>query len=523
MHRRSFIATSVAATLTLPQILQAQQRGVLRRVVASEMTSLDPQRPTGQVTAEMAAELFAGLTVTAANGRVVPGCAASWSTSADGLLWTFNLRPNLKWSDGTALTARDFVFTLRRYLNPETGAPNAVRLDSIVGARDIRFARKAPDTLAVAATNATTLTIRLEHPDVELPLNLCSAYCVPEHVVKVRGREWSKPEFIVSNGPYRLAEWAAGAKDVKLARNTHFYDAANVAIDRVEWLTGYDDGTRLRLFRLGQVDVAAIEDMGSLTIAQRELAGFVRSSPECALGAIGINVSRKPLDNPDIRRALTLGVDRAVIAGKVRGLGEQPLESILPPGIPQYPATRRPEAAAWPMARRIQTAKELMQRATGGSRLKLGIGFPTNPTTRKVYLAIAAMWKPLGVDLELLPIDGRAYSAAIQRGDYDLFSYAMFAVVPSASVFLDRFVADSTVNVSRYRNPAYDRAFVSAERQPTIEARFAAYGEAEKLLLQDVPILPLWAGVSNRLVAKRVSNWVDHPAHSHPSRYLRLT
>ncbi|MEY3712853.1 MAG: hypothetical protein RL321_473, partial [Pseudomonadota bacterium] len=176
----------------------------------------------------------------------------------------------------------------------------------------------------------------------------------------------------------------------------------------------------------------------------------------------------------------------------------------------------------WPMAKRLETARALMQKARGGARLKLGIGFPTNPTTRKVYLAISAMWKPIGIDLELLPIDGRAYSAAIQRGDYDLFSYAMFAVIPSASVFLDRFVSDSSVNVSRYKNAAYDRAFLSAEKQATIDARFAAYAQAEKLLLQDVPLLPLWAGVSNRLVAKRVSGWVDHPAHSHPSRYLKI-
>jgi len=522
MDRRSFIAASVATSLALPARLQAQSGNTLRRVVASEMTSLDPQRPTGQVTAEMAAELFAGLTVTDANGRVVPGCAANWQTSPDGLTWTFKLRPKLQWSDGTALTARDFVFTLRRYLDPETGAPNAVRLDSIVGARDIRFARKRPETLGVTAPDASTLVIRLEHPDVELPLNLCTAYCVPEHVVKVRGREWSKPEYIVSNGPYRIESWAAGAKDVKLIKNTRFFDAALVAIERVEWLTGYDDGTRLRLFKLGQADIASIEDMGNLSMAKRELPAFLRSSPECALGAIGINVSRKPLDNPDIRRALTLAVDRSVIAGKVRGLGERPLESVLPPGITQYPKLQTPDAATWPMPKRLEAARALMQKARGGARLKLGIGFPTNPTTRKVYLAIAAMWKPIGIDLELLPIDGRAYSAAIQRGDYDLFSYAMFAVIPSASVFLDRFVSDSTINVSRYKNAAYDRAFLSAERQATIEARFAAYAEAEKLLLQDVPLLPLWAGVSNRLVAKRVGGWVDHPAHSHPSRYLKI-
>ena len=132
------------------------------------------------------------------------------------------------------------------------------------------------------------------------------------------------------------------------------------------------------------------------------------------------------------------------------------------------------------------------------------------------------MWKAIGVDLELLQIDGRAYSAAIQRGDYDLYSYASFAIVPSASVFLDRFVSDSSVNVARYKNADYDRAFTSAERQLTMADRFKAYGEAESLLLRDVPLIPLWAGVSNRLVSTRVQGWVDHPSHSHLSQYLRL-
>jgi ABC-type oligopeptide transport system substrate-binding subunit len=130
------------------------------------------------------------------------------------------------------------------------------------------------------------------------------------------------------------------------------------------------------------------------------------------------------------------------------------------------------------------------------------------------------MWKPIGIDLELLPLDGRAYTAALQRGDYDLFSYGSFAIVPSASNFLDRFVSDSAENVTRYRNADFDRIVRAAEREPTVEARLAGYGEAEKLLLRDVPLIPTWAGVSNRLIAKRVRGWVDHPGHAHPSRYL---
>jgi ABC-type oligopeptide transport system substrate-binding subunit len=215
-------------------------------------------------------------------------------------------------------------------------------------------------------------------------------------------------------------------------------------------------------------------------------------------------------------------VDREVLVGKVRGLGEQPWHSVLPPGIPGYPALRKPGDSAAAMAQRIDTARNLVRQSIGSARLRLGIGFPTSPTGRKMYLAVAAMWKPIGVDLELLPLDGRAYSAALQRGDYDLFSYAAFAVVPSASNFLLRFVSDSAENVTRYRNVAFDRAVTAAERQLTLAARYAGYGEAETLLLRDVPLIPLWAGNSHRLIARRVRGWVDHPGHAHQSRYLSL-
>lgn len=526
MYRRTFLSRSLAGAAALsigaPTVLHANTANVLRRVVASELTSLDPQRPTGQVTADMAAELFAGLAVTDPSGRVVPGCASSWSTSADGRTWTFRMRKGLAWSDGKPLDARDFVFSLRRYLAPETGAAQATRLDSISGARDVRFGRKPLDTLGVSAPDPLTLVIRLDHPDVELPLNLSTAYCVPEHVIKAHGREWAKPTLIVSNGPYRVESWAPGAKDVKLVRNRYFFDAAAVKIERVEWLTGYDDPTRLRLFKLGEVDIASIEDMGNLAMARRELAAALRSSPECALGAIGLNTARKPLDRVELRQALSLALDRGVLAGKVRGVGEQPWDSVLPPGIPEYPRLSRPEFSSWAMPRRIEAARSLLASAGIRGRLKLGVGFPTSPNGRKVFLAVAAMWKPIGVDLELLPLDGRAYSAALQRGDYDLFSYGAFAVVPSASNFLDRFVSDSAENVTRYRNADFDRVVRAAERQPTVQERFAGYVEAEKLLLRDVPLIPTWAGVSNRLVARRVRGWVDHPGHAHPSRYLSL-
>lgn len=528
MKRRDFIGAGLAGAAfagagaraqAADAVVPASAPGLLRRVVASEVTSLDPQRPTGQVTAELAAELFCGLTAPDAGGRIGPGCAESWKTSADGREWSFTLRRGMAWSDGTPLDARDFVYTLQRYLAPETGAANATRLDAIVGARDVRLGKQPPTALGVSAPSPTTLVIRLERPDIELPISLATAYCVPQHVVRARGREWAKPGFIVSNGAYRLDAWAAGAKDIRLRRNARFHDAARVAIERVDWLTGYDDGTRLRLFRLGEVDVAAIEDLGSLDIARRELAAFLRSSPECALGAVGFNLERPAWQRVETRRALALAIDRATLATRVRGLGERPWEGVVPPGIPGYPAVRQPPYAAWPRAKRLETARSLR---AGQPPLKVGIGFPASATGRKVYLAVAAMVRPIGIEIELQPLEGRAYTAAIQRGEFDLFSYGSFAEIPSATGFLERFESDAGTNVTRYRAADFDRVYRRALAEPTLAGRQAAYGEAEALLQRDLPLVPLWAGASNRLVSARVRGWIDHPGHAQPSQHLKF-
>lgn len=528
--RRRFLG-DLAALVALPAAGQTASRapapargGVLRRVVSTEITSMDPQRPTGQVTTELAAELFNGLTYYDRNGGLAPGCATSWQASADGLQWEFRLRPGLRWSDGRPLAARDFVFTLRRYLAPETAAPQASRLEAIRGARDVRFGRAAPATLAVSAPDERTVRIGLEHPDAQLPLLLSSAYCVPEHVISVRGRDWSKPEFLVSNGAYALESWAAGAKVIRLRRNPHYHDAAQVAIERVEWLTGYDDPTRLRLFRLGEVELATIEDSGNLGIARRELAGSLRSSPICAVGWIGLETSRGTIADPRVRRALSLAIDRRVIAEKVRGLGEQPSDALLPPGLPDCPQPQLPDYAAWPMPQRIAAARELLRQAgvAPNSRPPLALGYATSPTLRKVYLAVAAMWSQIGIRSELQPLDGRAYNVALQKRQFDAFSYATFAQVLTASVFLDRFRSDSPINYCSWKSPAYDRAFFDAERQPTLPLRAAAYGAAERILLRELPVLPLYGGVAHRLVSPRVVGWVDHPGQSHPSQYLAL-
>lgn len=528
MRRRHFLQAGIGALAAVPMPSVLAQAvapgGRLRRAVASEITSLDPHRPTGSLTGELGPELFSGLTRQDRAGQLVAGAATSWTPSADGLRWTFKLRPEMRWSDGRAVSAADVVFSLRRMLAPETAAREAERLLAIRNAREIQRASLAPDRLGVVASSGDAITFELERPDVGLPWALSTAYLVPPHIVSARGRNWAKPEHLVTNGPYYVEAWAPGAKVVNLRRNRHFFDAGRVAIERVDWLTGYDDATRLRLFRLGESDIASIEDASTLAIARRELGRQLRSSPESAVGWIGVHTQRAPLDDARLRRALSLAIDRRVLAERVRGLGETPSDSALPPGLPDYPVAALPDYAAWPMRQRVAVARELVQslRSPAGGVRRLTIGYPASPTLRKVFLAIAAMWKAIGIDTELRPLDGRAYTAALLKGEFDVFSYSTFALVPTAGVFLDRFASDSPVNVCFFRSREFDAALRSAQRQLTTEARARDYARAEALLLRELPILPLYRGVSNRLVAARVRGWTDHPGHAHPSDFLSL-
>jgi oligopeptide transport system substrate-binding protein len=422
------------------------------------------------------------------------------------------------------LTSNDVVYALQRFMTPATGAQQASRLDAIQNGAAVRLGKVRPELLGVGAQSARTVVMELEYPDIELPTMLSLAYIVPPHVIAAHGSAWSRPEHIVSNGAYRLDRWAAGAKTLYLRKNPHHYDAAKVAIEQIEWHTGYDDATRLRMFRAGEADIAMIEDSASLALARRDFASELRSSPEFVAGAIGFNLKRKPFDNPAVRQALAMSLDRRALAEKIRGMGESPSESFLPPGLPNYPQRAEPMHAAWSMAQRVARARELLA-SVGfgpGKPLKFAVGYPAAAIGRKVYLAVMAMWKAVGVELTLQPLEGRAYNAALQRGDFDTFSFNNFAAVPSPLVFLERFQGDSALNVTFYRSADFDRTLAAGARAVDAAARARQFLAAERVLLRDYPAIPLFSGASNRLVHRRVANWQNHPVHAHPSQYLTL-
>ncbi|MFO1426146.1 MAG: peptide ABC transporter substrate-binding protein [Steroidobacteraceae bacterium] len=493
----------------------------LRRARPGNLTTLDPQRPLSAADMEIAADLFTGLTAVDARGAIVPGCAERWQVSADGLRYEFQLRPGLRWSDGTPLTAADFVASYRRLLAPATAALLAYRYDALRGARELRAGRAAPDTLGISAPDERRVVIELERPETDLLKLAAVAYVTPAHAIARLGRDWAKPPVIVVNGAYRPESWAQNGT-LAAVRNEHAGGVPATAPARLEWVMGLDDPTRLRLFRAGELHVAQIAEGSQLALARRELAAQLHSVPFYGGGWVGLNLRRPALRDARLRRALALAVDREVLALKVRQLAELPSESLVPEAVADYPHHAQPEHAAWPMARRLALARELAAAAGASPRQPrplLAI-FSANPLTERTFLALAAMWSPLGVRIEARGLESRAYSLALAQGEFDLMDYGVFSAVQSAASFIGRFRSGMFLNYSGYADPGVDRALDAAERQVDPLQRARWYLEAEQQLLRDYPAIPLYSGVAHRLVSSRVRGWAANPGLALPSQYL---
>lgn len=534
MRRRLFISRSLSASLAIaatamPISVLANTSvagsGVLRRSRGGTLTTLDPHRALSSVDLEVAAECFAALTRVDASGQIAPSMATRWQISSDGRRYEFFLRSGLRWSDGSAIEAADVVASIRRLLQPQTGALLAYRYDAIRSAQSYRTGKAPASTLGVSAPSRDRVLIELERAETDLLKLLALAYVVPTRLIADRGADWSKPPGIVVSGAYRPISWAQNGTLV-LERQAHVMPAVHgaAAIRRVEWLMGVDDTTRWRLFRSGELDLAQIGEPAVLATARREAVRSLRSTPFYGGGWVGINLRRAPIRDLRLRQMLALAVDRNVIVDKVRALGERASESLVPEAVLDYPDHARSPQAAWPMTRRLAEAQRLSQ-ALGLSRAKpqrLSVIFSSNVLTQRTFLALDAMWAPLGIRLDLRGLESRAYSLALNQGDFDLMDYSPFSAVQSATSFIGRFQSGSFLNYSGYSNSEVDRLIILAESQQAPSERARYYRDAESLLLRDLPVIPLYSGITHRLVGSRVGGWTASSALALPSAYLSI-
>jgi ABC-type oligopeptide transport system substrate-binding subunit len=501
------------------------EAATLRRGAFGEPESLAP-RESGVASEQVVLrDLFEGLTTPAADGRIGPGAAESWQVSPDGLRYTFRLRAGLRWSDGAPLTAADFAWGWRRSLTPATASARATRLYVLRGAREVHAGRLAPGRLGVATPDPRTLVVDLAYPMPSLPGLLAGeeGFPLPRHVIERQGPAWTRAGTHVGNGAFALAERRPRGA-ILLKRNPHFHAAASVALDAVQYLPSDDLRSLVDRFRAGELDVNGWPGYSAqqATALQREIGASLRSGPLQSVRYLRFNTTRPPFDDPRVRLALSLAVDREVLVTRilrggervsVRPLPEGLADDLAPAGNPLGAGTSASRAAE---ARRLLAAAGYRTKQPNPIRLRLPAG-----NGDELCLAVAAMWTAIGAPARTERSEIKSMIADLRRGDFDV-ALTGAQDNPTVEAYLERFRRDSSYNTGRYADPAFETALDAALRLPLAAERARGLLAAETVLMHDQPVVPLFQEVARNLVSARVTGWVDNPADLHLSRYLAL-
>ncbi len=499
---------------------------IYHRGNTAEPASLDPHRMSGLWESHIARDLFVGLMTDAADGSVIYGAAQSHTVSADGKSYMFSLRPDHRWSDGTPVTAEDFVYSFRRMLDPATKAQYAALLYPIAGAQAVHRGVSGPERLGVSAPDPMTVRIDLAYPAPFLleMLTHQATYPVPRHVIAAHGADWTEPGVMVSNGPYLLKAWRANDA-LKLAKNPEFYDAQTVQIDTVYYYPTDDIPAALRRFRRGKLDTNNDFPIQRIDWLQKNLPEETRVHPSILTEYVTFNTRVAPFDNRSVRMALAMTIDRGVIAKEIMRTGNEPAYALVPPGIVNYPHTARFGWADRPYEVRLDEARRIMEAAGYGpdTPLKATYRYRRGVDNRRRAVAMAAMWKDIWVDLQLTDSEVGLHYADLGAGNFQIADAGWVADYNDPKNYL--FLLNSSTgqfNYGAYANGVYDALLERADQTADAAERGRILAEAEQIMLDDAPIAPLVFATSRNLVARHVLGFVDNAEDQHPTRFLRI-
>jgi oligopeptide transport system substrate-binding protein len=505
----------------------ALAESVLRRGNGPEAETLDPHKAEGVPASNILRDLYEGLTSEAPDGRLIPGAASRWELSADGRIYTFHLRPEARWSNGDPLTAEDFASGLRRSVDPATGSNYSQILSPILNADAIIAGRLPAGQLGVRALDAHTLRIELKEPTPYFLGQLAHASSYPIHTASLRehGDQFARPGRLVSNGAYRLRDWVIQSH-IELERNPHYWADAATRIDRVLFVTTEDLNSEFKRYRAGELDWTEQIPANQADWIRAHLADEFSVHPYLGVYYYGLNLTRPPFaDNPKLRLALALAIDREVIARKVLASGEIPAYNWVPPGVENYtPAL--PDWAALTREQRLDQARRLYAEA-GYSRerpLRVEIRYNTHEDHRRIAVVIAAMWKQwLGVDVRLLNEEWKVFLQNRRLKDKtQAFRAAWIGDYNDANTFLDLMHSAHGLNDVGFADPRYDALLAAAGAELDPARRAALLRQAEALLLEVLPVIPVYFYVTKRLVKPWVKGWQGNIMDHHRTQYLYL-
>ena len=505
----------------------AADSSVLRKGNGPEVESLDPHKVEGVSAANVLRDLYEGLVSEGPDADLRPGAAESWTVSEDLQTYTFRLRENARWSNGDPVVADDFVAGMRRSVDPATGSHYAQMLAPIENAEAVIEGKLSPQRLGVIAVDPHTLVIKLKGPTTYLLGMLVHASTYPIHRASLArfGAQFAQPGKLVSNGAYRLQERVVQSH-ITLVRNPNYWDDANTRIDTVQYLNTEDLNSEFKRFRAGELDWTYEIPAAQAQWIRANMSREYQVNTYLGVYYYGFNLSQPPFkDNPKLRRALTLTIDRKIICEKVLGMGEQPADAWVPPGTAGH-RTSRAQWSGWSREQSLAEARRLYADAgySADRPARVELLYNTHENHKKVATAIAAMWKQwLGVDVVLINQEWKVYLQTRRlKSTTQVFRAGWIGDYNDANSFLEIMHSTHGLNDTAYASASYDSLLAKAAVEADPAQREQWMHEAEAQLLEDLPVIPIYFYVTKRLVSPRVKGWRGNVMDHHPTRFLRL-
>lgn len=489
---------------------KTSDRNILQVGNGAEVQELDPHLVSGVTEHRVLSALFEGLTdCDAATLDPVPAVADRWQVSEDGLRYTFHIREGACWSNGDPLTAADFAYAWKRILSPALGSEYAYLLYCLKNARSYHEGKlKEFGQVGVHAADASTLEVTLENPTPYF-LTMQNHYAwFPVHRAAIekfgapdeRGTPWTRPGNMVSNGAFCLEDWLPNER-LSLRKNPRYWDAASVRLNGLDYHPIDNLQTEERAFRSGLLQITSTIPLHRLDYYRRERPDVLNIHPYFGSYFYRLNVTRPPFDNPLVRKAFSLAINREEIVKNVLKGGELPATSYVPPGDSHYPPLN---AVSFDPGR----ARDLLAEAgypDGKGLPPVEILYNSSEAHRTIAETVQRMWREnLHADARLLNQDWKTYLASMNTLDYQVARSSWIGDVADAVNFLECFQTDVGNNRTGWSSPRFDALIAAAYREADIEKRAALLREAEELLLDESPIVPVYFYTWKFLMAPEV-------------------
>ena len=487
--------------------------GILYWGNGTEPASLDPHIATGVPEHHIMSSVMEGLVLKDRKSlEPRPGVAESWTISDDGRIYTFKLRDDARWSNGDPHIANDYVWSWWRALQQALGNQYAYMLFPIKNAKRY-YDRETEDfeDVGVKALDQRTLQVTLTNPTPYF-LQLLDHYSLfPVHQATIekfgnadqRGTRWSYEGNLVSNGPFKLDEWKIN-RHITVTRNLHYWDNDNVALNGIVFKPVENTVTEERMFRAGQLHVTSNVPADKISTYRKSNSTELKIAPYLGTYFYRLNIKTPQLQDRRVRRALGMAIDREKLVENITKGGQIPAYTMTPPGTMGYYPTST-------LAFDPEGAKNLLSEAgypNGEGFPAIEILYNTNEGHRKIAVALQEMWKDyLNIDIKLLNQEWKVYLATESAGDYQMSRGGWIGDYVDPNNFLDMFLCGGGNNRTGWCNEEYDRLILEvAPSQSSHEERLAVFQQAETMLLDDMPIIPVYTYTSVKLVDSSVEN-----------------